>query len=113
MTLLPSFNLSAPSTTTTSPADNPSSMAMLSSWVGPGVTSRTVTVLSALTKKTKTALRALLYRGHRNDHSPFFDIDQQMDINELIGEQGIIIIIKNRFQLDRTGGLVDLAVHGK
>ena len=105
VTLLPSFNLSAPSTTTTSPSDNPSLMATLSSWVAPRVTSRTVTVLSALTTKNKISLRALLDRGHRYDHSPFVNIDKQMDINELVGEQGIIFIVKNRFELDRTGGV--------
>ena len=55
-------------------------------------------------------LRAVLDRSVRNEDCVADRIHQQTYINELIGEEGIVRVRKQRLELDCTGSRIDLIV---
>ncbi|MNP49491.1 hypothetical protein D3C76_1436760 [compost metagenome] len=49
----------------------------------------------------------------RDYHRVLFGGNQHPGVNELVREQGVVLIVKTRFQLDGAGGGVDLVVEAQ
>ncbi len=58
-------------------------------------------------------LRPSLDGGGRHDRGPALDVQQQARIDELIGEQFIVVVREDRLQPHRAGVRIDLVVHGQ
>lgn len=54
-----------------------------------------------------------LQRGGWDHHCVLLGIDQHTGVDELIREQGIVLVSKARFQLDGTGGDVNLIIEAQ
>ena len=56
------------------------------------------------------ACRATFERGRRNDDGVAQYVEQQADVDELVGKQAFVVVDEFGFRLDRAGGRIDLVI---
>ncbi|VTP71343.1 Uncharacterised protein [Leclercia adecarboxylata] len=70
-------------------------------------------VVVAVQHPDKVAFVAHLQRSRRDHHGVLFGGDQHPGVDKLVREQGIVLIVEARFQLDGAGGGVDLVIEAQ
>ena len=110
--LAPSRRRSTPSITTWSPTSRPLVTAIFSPSVTPVSTDPDRDRVVGLHQIDEGARLAALDGGDRHDGGVLHRVREQADIDELVGEQRLVLVVEHGAQLHRAGGRVDLVVDG-
>ena len=110
--LAPSRRRSTPSITTWSPTSRPLVTGDLLAVGDAGLDDADRDRVVGLDQIDEGARLAALDRGDRHDGGVLHRVDQQADIDELVGEQRLVLVVEHGAQLHRAGRGVDLVVDG-